>query len=223
MKTAFKSEEELVSCISSFVLSNPNPFLDIGEHSLFTELNLGYGIADIVAVSYKENISLERKTFFAYFDVSLLSLIEKRDHVSFDDIVFITKSPEKKILSALSSLMGEGFVSFRSGYYFSDRKYSDILTDSIAIEAKLTDWRRALKQAYRYKWFSNKSFVFLPIQNIDTPKKNIDLFKKYNVGLAGTSKDIGIEVIYSPKKESPISQNMRIVLNEHLISTKLRQ
>ncbi len=222
MKTTFKSEEELVSCISSFVLSDPNALLGLGSRSLFTELNLGYGIADIVAVSYKEIVSSERKNFLAYFDVSLLNLIEKKDRVSFDDIVYITRSPEKKILSSLSSLMGEGFISFRSGYYFSDRKYSDILTDSIAIEAKLKDWKRALKQAYRYKWFADKSFVFLPIQNIDVPKENIDLFRRYNVGLAGVSKDNGIKVIYSPQKESPISYNMRIVLNEHLISTKLQ-
>ena len=217
MKTIFTSEEELVTCISSFVRSNPNPLLKTGSFSLVTELNLGYGIADIVAVSYKDETPSERKNFLAYFDVSLLNLIEKRNRISFDDIVYITRSPEKKILSSLSSLMEEGFVSLRKGYYSSHKKYADILTDSIAIEAKLKDWRRALKQAYRYKWFSNKSFVFLPIENIKVPKKNITLFEKYNVGLAGVSKNKGIEVIFSPKEEPPISYNMRIALNEHLL------
>lgn len=216
MKTAFASEEELVNYISSFMRSGNNSILK-GKLSLFTELNLGYGIADIVAVSYKNNKITKRKNFLRYFDVSLLNLIEKKDRVSFEDIVYITRSPEKKIISALSSLTKEGFVCFREGYYFSHKKYSDVLTDSVAIEAKLKDWRRALKQAYRYKWFSDRSFVFLPKENIAIPKANISLFKKYNVGLAGVSKDKGIEIIYSPEKEMPISSSMRIVLNELLL------
>lgn len=217
MKTIFSSEAELVTCISSFVLSDSSSLLRMGERYLFTELNLGYGIADIVAVSHEDTTSSERKNFLAYFDVSLLNLIEKKDRLSFNDIVYITKSPKKKIFSSLSALMEEGFIRLRSGYYFSHTKYADILTDSIAIEAKLKDWKRALKQAYRYKWFSNKSFVFLPFENIRVPRENITLFKRYNVGLASVSKDKGIEVIYSPKEESPISYSMRIALNEHLL------
>lgn len=220
MNMDFATEQELVSCITSFVQSNTTSFLKGSRVSLFTELNLGYGIADIVAVGYEDELAIERGSFLAYFDVSILSLIQKKEHVSFDDIIYITRSPERKVLSSLSSLINAGFVSFRKGYYSSHKKYADVLTDSIAIEAKLKDWRRALKQAYRYKWFSNKSFVFLPLENIEIPKKNIVLFKKYNVGLAGVSRDKGIEVIYSPKKEAPISDNMRISLNEYLLSSK---
>lgn len=217
MKTVFTSEEELVTCISSFMRSGNNSIIKGSNFSLLTELNLGYGIADLVAVSYKGKKIVDRKNFLEYFDISLLSLIEKKDRVSLEDIVYITRSPEKKIISSLSSLMKEGFVRFRKGYYFSHKKYSDMLMDSVAIEAKLKNWRRALKQAYRYKWFSNKSFVFLPKENISVPKANISLFKKYNVGLAGVSKNQGIEVFYSPKKERPISSSMRIVLNEILL------
>ncbi len=218
MNNTFASEQELVTYITSCVQSEPNPFLKGGKLSLFTELNLGYGIADLVAVSYEDDASLERKNFLAYFDVSLLSIIEKEEMVSFEDIVYITRSPERKILSSLSSLIDEGFVTLQRGRYVSHKKYADILTDSVAIEAKLKDWKRALRQAYRYKWFANKSFVFLPMENITIPKKNIDLFHGYNVGLAGVSKEDGIEVVYSPKPKAPISGNMRIALNEHLLS-----
>ena len=218
MNNTFTSEQELLTHIASCVRSEPNSFLKEGKLSLFTELNLGYGIADLVAVSYEDNAFLERKNFLAYFDVSLLSIIEKEEEVSFEDIVYITRSPERKILSSLSSLMDEGFVALQQGRYVSHTKYADILTDSIAIEAKLKDWKRALGQAYRYKWFADKSFVFLPLENITVPKKNIDLFRRYNVGLAGVSKENGIEVVFSPRTEVPISGNMRIALNEYLLS-----
>ncbi|HEY4515592.1 MAG TPA: hypothetical protein VJH67_00155 [Candidatus Paceibacterota bacterium] len=216
MNTTFKSERELVSCITSYLDLNNDSFLKGRNQKVFTELNLGYGIADVVAVSYDQT-NLQRKNFLAYFDISLLNLIGKEKKVSFDDIVYITKSPEKKIRSALSSLMEEEFIIYRKGHYISHKKYQDILTDSVAIEAKLHNWKQALKQAYRYKWFSNKSFVFLPYENIKIPSENIEIFKKYNVGLASVSRDRGIEVIYTPVETAPVSENMRIALNEHLL------
>jgi len=217
MTSVFASEKELVSCIASCVRAKPGSLLKDGKVSLFAELDLGYGIADLVAVSYEDSTSIDRENFLEYFDVSLLSIIEKEHKLSFEDIVYITRSPEKKIISSLSSLVREGFVTLNKGRYISHKKYADILTDSVAIEAKLKDWKRALKQAYRYKWFSNKSFVFLPLENIAVPRKNISLFQRYNVGLAGVSRASGIEVVYSPKPEAPISENMRLSLNEHLL------
>lgn len=211
----FSSEKELVSCITKYIGSTPS-FVKGKKQSIFTELNLGYGIADVVAVGYEEAFS-KRKNCLAYFDISLLSLIEKEDRISLEDIVYITKSPSNKVSSSLSSLINEDFITFRKGYYFSHKKYVESLTDSIAIEAKLKDWKRALKQAYRYKWFSNKSFVFLPVENIGAAQANLESFEKYNVGLASVSRENGLEVVYEPREESPISGNMRIALNEYLI------
>lgn len=212
----FSSEKELVNCIESCISDIPN-FIQGERRSIFTELGLGYGIADVVAVGYDDNLPTSRKNFLAYFDISLLSLIEKEEGISFDDIVYITKSPTRKISSALASLIDEEFVAYRRGKYVSHNKYADLLTDSIAIEAKLKDWRRALSQAYRYKWFANKSYVFLPQESIVVPENNLDLFKTYNIGLASVSNKNDLEVLYSPREETPISDKMRIALNEYLL------
>ncbi len=215
MSIMFKTEKDLVSCIQHKFICQQFDLLEGDKQSVFTELNLGYGIADMVLVGHKENYP-KRKNFLGYFDISLLSLIEKEE-ITFDDIVYLTKSSGKKIHSSLESLINEGFIIYREGHYFSHKKYASMLTDSIAIEAKLKDWKHALKQAYRYKWFANKSFVFLPSENLVVPKENIHLFKKYNVGLAGVSKDLGIEVIHEPLSEDPISKKMSIALNEHFL------
>lgn len=211
----FATEKELVSFIRPCVESD-SIWLQGGRRTVFAELDLGYGIADLVAVSHNDTASI-RKNSLEYFDISLLSLIQSEEKFSFEQIVYITKSPERKIHSALLTLMEDNFISFRKGYYFSHNKYADVLTDSIAIEAKLKDWRRALKQAYRYKWFADKSFVFLPLENIAVPMANVSLFERYNVGLASVSKTEGIEVVHAPYAETPISRPMRIALNEHLI------
>ena len=48
--------------------------------------------------------------------------VAKEKKVSFDDIVYITKSPEKKIRSALCSLLEEEFIIYRKGHYISHKK-----------------------------------------------------------------------------------------------------
>lgn len=216
MSVNFTTEEEMVSHITSLNESTLHSFVKGNNHSVFRELNLGYGIADIVAVTYTKKHRV-RKNSLAYFDISLLSYIEKNERVTFDDIVFITKSPTAKINHSLASLMDEQFVVYREGHYVSNKKYMDLLTDSIAIEAKLKDWKRALKQAYRYKWFSNKAYVFLPVENIAVPEKNIDMFKKLNVGLASVCKSNGIEVKFAPVNEAPLSNTMRMAFSEFLL------
>jgi len=102
---------------------------------------------------------------------------------------------------------------------FIKNKYAKIkiVRSAIAIEAKLKDWRRALKQAYRYKWFAEMSFVCLPKMHIKSALTNLDEFKRYKVGLIQHSLENGLEVMYRPRPIKPICQEMKFLLNECLV------
>ena len=58
-----------------------------------------------------------------------------------------------------------------------------------AFEFKLSNWRRAIMQASRYKFFANVSIVVLPIEKCGSPLKYINNFKKVRVGLWGFDKN----------------------------------
>jgi predicted transcriptional regulator len=182
-------------------------------------MDLGYGIPDIVVVQYKKKKRLQRQDFLNYFDISVLDLIEKKKSVTVDDIVYLTRSAKKKIDGSLSLLQNEKLIVYREGKYFSHKKYAEALEDSIAIEAKLKNWKRALEQAYRYKWFSSKSYVMLPANNMKPALDNIELFKKYEVGLASLSTETGIEIHYKPKSTAPYSPKMYKLLNERVFTS----
>ncbi len=77
----------------------------------------------------------------------------------------------------------------------------------ICIEAKLKNWKRALIQAYKYRTFSQKSYVYMDEDYIKSPLENIDEFKKFNVGLAGVSNE-RINIYYEPKIEQPFSNEL---------------
>lgn len=77
----------------------------------------------------------------------------------------------------------------------------------ISIEAKLKNWKRALRQAYRYKSFSEESYVFMDETYISSPLKNIEEFKKYNIGLCGVTTE-KINVYYKPVDNKPFSKEL---------------
>jgi hypothetical protein len=65
-------------------------------------------------------------------------------------------------------------------YFKSDGDKIDFI---IAVEAKLRNWKVALKQAYRNKLFANRTYVALPKRFSSAAISNISEFKKASVGL----------------------------------------
>jgi len=73
-----------------------------------------------------------------------------------------------------------------------------------AFEFKLSDWRKGLMQAHRYKFFSNVSVLVLPKHKMKSVAPEIDIFRRLRVGLWGFSPEKGtIVCLYTPR---PIKQ-----------------
>jgi hypothetical protein len=75
-----------------------------------------------------------------------------------------------------------------------------------AFEFKLSDWRKGLMQAHRYKYFSHTSILVLPNHKMKSVEPQINLFHKLRVGLWGFSPETGtIACSYTPR---PIKQQI---------------
>lgn len=70
---------------------------------------------------------------------------------------------------------------------------------TVAVEAKISDWKNGLIQAQRYLLFSDYSYLALPERNIEFVDK--DLLKESGIGLL-TIKDKNIEEIIAAQKSS---------------------
>lgn len=79
----------------------------------------------------------------------------------------------------------------------------------ISFELKLTDWKRAVKQAFRYKSFSNIAYVVLPSCRANAAVNNLEFFEKYNIGLAKFNMDKHMEIVYKPTARKPYSDALR--------------
>lgn len=66
------------------------------------------------------------------------------------------------------------------------------LVSITAFETKLSDWRRALQQAYRYRYYADQAFVVLPPGRETKAVENQDVFRQLGIGLC----------VYDPHRES---------------------
>jgi hypothetical protein len=79
----------------------------------------------------------------------------------------------------------------------------------ISVEAKLTDWRTALHQAYRNTCFSDKSYVLIP----ESISKKVSEFKgeftRRGVGLCSICENGNVKILKRAPKAKPLQTNLR--------------
>lgn len=185
---------------------------------IFEEVSLGYGIADLVISNL---IKPRRKLVPSQFalnscDINIYNLISQTGEVSFDSIVETTRSSTREISRSLEKLLSNNYVKIVDSVFYIDQNYELPFNFNFAIEAKLKDWKRALKQAYRYKWFAEYSFVVMDAHYAKAAIRNISIFEKYNVGLATISPNGKLIRYYSPIQQRPIDPKMQILFSEKI-------
>lgn len=73
----------------------------------------------------------------------------------------------------------------------------------IAFEMKLRNWKQALFQAFRYRAFSNISYVVLDHDYANPALKNIEKFQRSNVGLVSIDQKGHVHSHFKPANEEP--------------------
>ncbi|MCK9282577.1 MAG: hypothetical protein M0P71_18325 [Melioribacteraceae bacterium] len=100
-------------------------------------------------------------------------------------------------------------------------KYEDEVA-VISFELKLKDWKRAAKQAFRYKSFSNIAYVVLSSKSVNSALNNIELFERYHIGLAKFDNESDFEILYKPESSKPFSDILSQKLVNSIVSNRKR-
>jgi hypothetical protein len=181
-----------------------NSSLQNGKSGVVLELENTSGIADIVIYKLRSNWEshaclgeINKRWAFA-----LRSLPYRRsfDILYFASLLGVTVSTATYILKAFENT---GYV-VRADNKRAWRKHRQpipLVSNFTAIEAKLSNWRRALFQASRYKSFATESWVLLDRKHSNSAFRNLDEFKVRNIGLAFLSTIGKIDIAHIPKKE----------------------
>ena len=76
----------------------------------------------------------------------------------------------------------------------------------LSYEFKLSNWKRALFQATRYRIFSHQVFVVMPPESLAPAIKNLEVFKRFNIGIMSHDASGQTKTIFQPKKRMPFSK-----------------
>ena len=130
---------------------------------------------------------------------------------NFKSRLLLQKSNKKYILARELDLNGYGIADLIFWEYHIKNSENYLLNTTItAFEIKIKDWKRAIIQAYRYKYYSNRAIVVIPTEYSNKAILNKKLFQDLDVGLwAFDKKDQKISKIYTPRKRKPINEAAR--------------
>jgi hypothetical protein len=79
-----------------------------------------------------------------------------------------------------------------------------------AIEVKISDWRKAIQQAYRYKYYADYSIVVIPHEKAARALESMRCFELLGIGLWTYNDSCGvIQKHYSPEERGYLNQIKR--------------
>jgi hypothetical protein len=172
-----------------------------------TERSLGWGRADLVAFRLdpeKCRARFANRQFRAldradhYRVLRHIPDVDSGDHVSLAMLCGeLGRSPSYVRAALLSFLERAGYIiRVRPGAYAKVNGFIPIAREVIAVEAKVSDWRKGAIQAKRHRSFANR--VYLAIAAAYSHRVHTDLLRRHGIGLLSVSRGTVEEVLESP-------------------------
>lgn len=190
----FRYEKEMIPIIEKGFL---NKFNNI---NIAREFRTGNGVSDITVAQLNNDIvpfKLNDYTEMYY----LVKYLHRKGGVIEHEILIKNNNLNKDTMhNLLDRLLEHGYLQRKNNGYKVNKKYESPVDKIYSVEAKLTKWKDAFYQALRYKCFSHKTYVALPLSKCKNV--NLNLFREYNIGLIAVLKD-STEIIFKPKMEQP--------------------
>lgn len=200
------------------LISNRAEFLDSRKTWwLAASLRVGAGLPDLVAVHYDPTLRdvgpLRREAIevLAY----LRAVGQARRETVASRLGFSLASTEVGIASLLEA---GAIASGETPLSLTDR-WRDVLPEVVAVEVKVSDWRRALIQASRNLIFAHRSFVAVPAGLADRVRNN-PAFAQLGIGIIGIGEDGTTAVARRARRSAPRSWRYYYELAGHVATER---
>jgi len=108
----------------------------------------------------------------------------------------------------LLKLLDLGLVDdLGGGKYVLGRNFSAPEIEICSFEFKLSNWKRALYQAKRYRTFSHRVFVVMPPDSSSLAMDALQIFRKFNIGFIRHDADGSSQRVVPSRKRVPTSRD----------------
>jgi len=155
-------------------------------------LPVGAGMPDLLAISWNPRVIAIANQ--KADDASILAYLRAVGCARFDTIVSRLRRKADTVADSLDALVRASVLLREADRYSLDPAWRSILPEVIAIEAKVSDWRRALAQASRNQLFAHRSYVALP-STVAARVANAPELRKLGVGVLSVEGDGAVVVV----------------------------
>lgn len=180
-------------------------------------LPLGAGFPDFVAVRYGDE--LEDIDSLNAESVEVLAYLRAVGQARLETIADRLRYSENAAESAVASLTEAGALQSGVGPLALTPHWRAVLSEVVAIEFKVTDWRRALSQASRNLLFAHRSFVALPSELARRVCRSPE-FSIHGVGIISVPEDSPARIVRRARKNSPRSWRYYYELASHVATSE---
>ena len=154
--------------------------------TMFREPRLPSGFPDLVAVVWKESVASEwsrARRDLTVIDLRLMHYLAASGPKQLEDLNVLFRSETER---CLERLLLSDMVRFRRGRWRA-RPLSRIFAARriVAVEAKVSEWRGALDQAFLNTWFTPESYILIPA----VPRRTMLLDIAHQRGIGVLCKD----------------------------------
>ena len=208
----FRSESELVEKLVSDLQNK------YGIQYIVRELRSGNNIAD---VAYAADLIRENVIFDEYLNAYYyFSNVYNHKRVNLDKIEISNQKFTRKFSRFLSDLEEQGYIKISGNYVTTIKKIDTITKKFIAVEAKLSDWKAGLEQAYRYKQFADE--VYVAIDSDYVCKVDKQIMKSQGIGLMSVS-DKTLKISLPAQKSKQVQLDVQYYIMDRFLMQLAKQ
>lgn len=189
------------------------------KHFVIDEFDSGNGIADLVVGTYQHRLygRCERAPINLNW-ISPLARMSRNQKLNVDEYIDFYGFSKKTAMLQIKEYATAGFIKLLgNGTFVVKREYEPVVGTVVAIEAKLRDWKQALKQARRYRRFSDYSLVLMDADNIAPAERARCMFIEHGIGLASMSRS-RCDILIPPEKHDRREGDSFLRINEEALS-----
>jgi hypothetical protein len=167
-----------------------------------SSIPVGAGMPDFILATYRPEIT--RLTTTAEQHAGVLAYLRLVRSATPQTIAERIGHPLARISDALDSLHEAKAIEQRGDSFRLTTRWRQILPKTIAIEAKVSDWRKAVEQASRNTIFVHYSYVAFPEPLAE--RVSVDtLFDQLGIGVMGIAKSGELRIVRRAPRTNPIA------------------
>ena len=161
---------------------------------------IGAGLPDLLlAVCHPDVLALSKSETST---TEILAYLRAVSRASLETITQRVHQPRRRVTKCLDILLDACVVSNDKRGFFLSPVWRSILPDVVAIEAKVSNWRKACSQACRNRIFAHRSFVAFPTTLAQRTLVEPSLVPR-GIGVLGVSAEGDVSVVRQANRNVP--------------------